>query len=55
MPSYKSALVNGNNIESRTSELSVLFAAVANCPAAKSCSSIAAAGVFALDALRAWV
>ena len=37
-----------------TSEFSVPFAAVANCPAAKPCSSIAAFGAFALAALRAW-
>ena len=37
-----------------TSELWVPFAAVANCPAARSCSSIAAVGVLALEALRAW-
>ena len=37
-----------------TSEVSSIpLAAVANCPAARSCSSIAAVGVFALDALRA--
>lgn len=41
-------------IKSRTSEVSSIpFAAVANWPAARSCSSMAAVGVCALDALRA--
>ena len=54
MPSRLSASGNDCRIETRTSELSVPFAAVANCPAAKSCSSMAAVGTFALEALRAW-
>lgn len=39
----------------RTSEVfSIPWAALANCPAARSCSSMAAMGVLALEALRAW-
>ncbi len=37
-----------------TSEFPVSLATVANCAAASSCSSIAAAGVAAFWALRAW-
>jgi hypothetical protein len=53
MPSEISVVVSPMATGMGTSESSVPFAAVANCPAARSCSSIAAAGVFALEALRA--